>query len=270
MSNLTARPLVVALHGSASSARQWRALEERLSPSFDVETPDLNSYSNSDISGGLKPGLARRAAPVIAMLEARGNSAHLVGHSFGGALAIKIASMRPDLVESVTVYEPASLSLLRDAPLSADRACYGRFQRAGVQLTACLATDAPCAAMRPIVEFWNGEGAWEALDPAKKAAYGCRASSALRDFVDIGSDRTSPQEVAGIKAPVQILAGMCSTEAARRIARRVSELLPDAGYAVLNEADHMAPIDQAGRINAIISGHLTYVVDQVLAARKAA
>jgi pimeloyl-ACP methyl ester carboxylesterase len=64
---LPQRPAVVLLHCSASTSGQWQSLVERLQPRF---------------------------------------RAHVVGHSYGGALALKVASLRPDLVHGVAVYEP--------------------------------------------------------------------------------------------------------------------------------------------------------------------
>ena len=48
--------------------------------------------------------LADEAAPAIPALEKAGG-AHVVGHSYGGAVALKLATMRPRLVRSIVVYE---------------------------------------------------------------------------------------------------------------------------------------------------------------------
>lgn len=257
--NPTSR-LILALHGSASSARQWRALKEELATEFRIEAPDLNGYGSTSCSQrDALPGLARRAAPLIDQIAFEQAPVHLVGHSFGGALAFKIAAMRPDLVASVTVYEPALLSLLRESPIAGDRQCYQTFLAAGAKMTAGFASGASGAAMQPVIEFWNGQGAWDTLDPNRKAALTSRTSSTLRDFIDVSSDRMSADEVKSIRAPVSVISGEASTEAGKRIARRLENLLPGAQSTVLLDADHMSPITEPNRLNALIKEHLSEI-----------
>jgi pimeloyl-ACP methyl ester carboxylesterase len=48
--------------------------------------------------------------------EVLGSGAHLVGHSYGGVVALLAAGSRPDAVRSLTVFEPPAFGLVPDRP----------------------------------------------------------------------------------------------------------------------------------------------------------
>ena len=104
---------VVLLHSSASSARQWQAAIEALRTRFEPHTVEFHGHGAQPAWCGDAPmRLAHEAALVESLLD-RVGSAHLVGHSYGAAVALKVASRRPDQVRSVVAYEPVLFALLR-------------------------------------------------------------------------------------------------------------------------------------------------------------
>src|SRR4051794_22500198 len=82
-------PTVVAFHSSAGAGRQWRKFGERLAPRFNVVAPDFHGCGSSDPWPGLRPFRLRDEAALVPLLAARdgGSPVHLVGHSWGGAVA---------------------------------------------------------------------------------------------------------------------------------------------------------------------------------------
>ena len=106
---------VVLLHSSGSSRAQWRALIDRLSRDFRVLAPDLYGYGATGAWPSQAPfTLEDEAQIVLTLLERCGEPAHLVGHSYGGAVALHVARKRGDLVRSLAVIEPVAFHLLRD------------------------------------------------------------------------------------------------------------------------------------------------------------
>jgi pimeloyl-ACP methyl ester carboxylesterase len=63
----------------------------------------------------LRRGDFEAEAPLIA--ELLGDGAHLVGHSYGGVIALLAAELRPEAVWSLTVSEPGALGVARGDPL---------------------------------------------------------------------------------------------------------------------------------------------------------
>ena len=111
---------VIALHCSGSGAGQWRALAEALAPQAALVAPE--QYGT--VSAGPWPGtkafsLADEAQHIIGLLDDAAQPVHLVGHSYGGGVALHAALARPDAVASVSLYEPSAFYLLRAAGAAA-------------------------------------------------------------------------------------------------------------------------------------------------------
>jgi pimeloyl-ACP methyl ester carboxylesterase len=102
------RDLVLCLHGMSGAATNWTDLMAELAPDFDCAAVDLPG-------SGYSPPPARRsgytvralAATVIRLIETLDRGpVHLIGNSMGGAVAIRVAAARPDLVKTLTLISP--------------------------------------------------------------------------------------------------------------------------------------------------------------------
>jgi pimeloyl-ACP methyl ester carboxylesterase len=102
------RDLVLCVHGMSGAATNWTDLMAELAPDFDCAAVDLPG-------SGFSPPPARRsgysvralAAAVIRLIEALDRGpVHLVGNSMGGAIAIRVAADRQDLVKTLTLVSP--------------------------------------------------------------------------------------------------------------------------------------------------------------------
>jgi pimeloyl-ACP methyl ester carboxylesterase len=102
------RDLVLCVHGMSGAATNWTDLMAELAPDFDCAAVDLPGSGFSPPPAG-RSGYSVRAlaADVIRLAEAldRGQ-VHLVGNSMGGAIAIRVAADRPDLVKTLTLVSP--------------------------------------------------------------------------------------------------------------------------------------------------------------------
>lgn len=110
-------PRVVMVHGGAqgsSSAghRNFHAQEELGAQGWQLLVPDRPGHGQSPDPG--RPDDAEADALWVA--ELLGNGAHLVGHSFGGLVAVAAAARRPEAVRSLTLIEPALLKVATRAP----------------------------------------------------------------------------------------------------------------------------------------------------------
>src|SRR5262249_17207073 len=111
---LASKPVVIAVHCSASTGRQWRPLGEALGESYLVTAPDLFGCGTKGPWPGERPfQLADEAAPMIELIDAVKAPVHLVGHSYGATVALEVALARPSRVASLALYEPVAFHLLR-------------------------------------------------------------------------------------------------------------------------------------------------------------
>src|SRR5947209_6719585 len=108
------RELVIALHCSGSGASQWRKLDALLGEQFQLIAPEHYSCNGSEPWAGDHPfTLADEAARTIALIDGTDHKVHLVGHSYGGGVALHIALARTDRIASLTLYEPSAFYLLK-------------------------------------------------------------------------------------------------------------------------------------------------------------
>ncbi len=106
---MTADP-VLLVHSGGFTSRQWRKLAERLAPTHRVLAPDLIGYGASGPWPVGEPFHFRQDVEALAALLAReGAPAHVVGHSYGGFLALQLALAHPASVGSLALDEPGLL-----------------------------------------------------------------------------------------------------------------------------------------------------------------
>jgi pimeloyl-ACP methyl ester carboxylesterase len=93
---------VLLIHGSGpgvTSYANWRLVIPALAESFHVVAPDMVGFGYSDRPDDVEYGLQTWADQVLGLMNTLGiERAHLVGNSFGGAIALRVASQHPDRV----------------------------------------------------------------------------------------------------------------------------------------------------------------------------
>lgn len=102
---------VVLVHGSVfDGAWTWQR-QLQLAERFRLLVPDRRGY-------GASPPAAREDFDVdaIDIAELLGRGAHLVGHGYGGVIALLAAAKRPEAVRSLTVIEPLAFAVARGDP----------------------------------------------------------------------------------------------------------------------------------------------------------
>ncbi|GAA1666244.1 alpha/beta hydrolase [Nonomuraea maheshkhaliensis] len=101
----------VFVHGLAGAATNWTDLMDELKDTVTGHAIDLPGAGFSPVPPDGDYSVAAHAGAVIGLLEHTG-PAHLFGNSLGGAIAVRVAASRPDLVRSLTLVSPALPDLL--------------------------------------------------------------------------------------------------------------------------------------------------------------
>ena len=105
---------VILVHSSGLGSRQWRRTLEALSGSHRVIVPDLIGYGDSSVvSLGERVHFEMDLLALERLIDTTREPVHLVGHSYGGLLALLAALHRPATVRSVSVYEAVAFGVLR-------------------------------------------------------------------------------------------------------------------------------------------------------------
>ena len=250
---------VVALHSSASTGQQWNSLADHLAGRFDVSAPNLPGYGGAArLSCASSFGVAAVAEPIIDHIAGFGRAVHLVGHSHGAGVALKIAMIRPDLVKSLTVYEPATFHFLKEGDAE-DRARYREIATVRAAVATGVAEDTPDGGMRSFIDFWNGAGSFDRFGENTRQKFAATAPVILSDFAHGLAERWTLADLERITCPMLVLMGMDSPAVAQHVALRIAEAVDHARLAMLPGLGHMAPVFEPEWVNPRIFEHVAGV-----------
>jgi pimeloyl-ACP methyl ester carboxylesterase len=246
---------VLLLHGSAGSSAQWRALGGELAARYRVLALDLYGYGASDPWPGRRAlALADEAALAEALIERCDRPVHLIGHSYGGAVALRTALKRPERIATMTLIEPVAFNLLRDGG-AAERALLGEVGELASTVAEGARSGDAWGAMAAFVDYWTGPGAWSRAPVESRARLAAQVHKVTQDFHAVFTDPVALVAYRWLRIPALLVSGAASPAPVRRIAELLSAALPDARQAVVQGAGHMLPLSHAGTLGALIRGH---------------
>jgi pimeloyl-ACP methyl ester carboxylesterase len=258
---------VIALHCSGANAGQWSNLAEALTGDYEVLTPEhFGSKSQGPWPGEHAFSLRDEAARTIALIDESAGPIYLVGHSYGGGVALNVALSRPDRIAGMVLYEPSAFHLLRQlnergATAHAEIAGLARRVRHGI------VTGEYRDVAATFVDYWNGPGGWKAMRPSAQNALIGWAPKGPLDFQALLDDPTPLSAYKALTFPVFIMRGEHAPAPSRIITDCLGELLPNSKLIIVDGAGHMGPITHALEVSALIA---RYVIETGRSRRKRA
>jgi pimeloyl-ACP methyl ester carboxylesterase len=230
---------LIALHCSGASGDMWQPLRDRMGVGSRMLAPDLHGARNGPAWHGNRAfTLEDEAAPVVALIDAERRPVHLVGHSYGGAVALQVALARPAAVAGITLYEPSAFHLLG----ADDGAARAEIVDLAAEVGARLGRGDARGAMARFVTYWGGRDSWDGLRPDIQAALMRWAPKVTLDFHSLLDRPHQPRLYAQLDVPCLILSGDQSPAPARATARTLAALMPDCRIETVKGAGHMGPL----------------------------
>jgi len=245
---------VVLLHGSAGSDAHWRGLFDRLAERFQLFAPNLHGYGETDPWPGERAlSIADEAALAEALIDRIGTPVHLVGHSYGGAVALRVAHDRPERISRLTLVEPAAFYLLRQGWPS-ERALFREIAGVATAVSEAVVSGNYRGGMRHFVDYWNGAGAFDGLKPEVQSWLSGQLVKIASEFHAVLSETAVIEDLSAIDTPTSVLRGSRSPGPVRAIAEILSDALPNITLATVSDAGHMLPLTHPESVSAAVIG----------------
>ncbi|WP_282694194.1 alpha/beta hydrolase [Streptomyces sp. CC208A] len=249
-------PPALYVHGLGGSSQNWSALMPLLADLVDGEAVDLPGFGDSPPPDDGNYSVTGHARAVIRLLDSAGRGpVHLFGNSMGGAVATRVAAVRPDLVRTLTLVSPALPEL--------------RAQRTAWP-TALLAVPGVAGLFARLSRDWTAEQRVQGVlslcygDPARVTEEGfrhaveemerrlelpyfwdamARSSRGIVDAYTLGGQHGLWRQAERVLAPTLLVYGGRDRLVSYRMARRAAAAfrgsrllgLPDAGHVAMME-----------------------------------
>jgi pimeloyl-ACP methyl ester carboxylesterase len=244
--NGSGEPLVL-VHGSWGDARSWRFVVPGLAESFRVVVYDRRGHSRSERPD--TPGsVDEDGDDLAALLEALDLApAHVVTNSYGGNIALRLATRRPEVFRSLSCHEPPLWGLLEDdpEPLEILRQGARSLQAVGQRIAQ---GDHEGAARQFVEEVALGPGAWESeLPPEMRAIFVENAPTFLDELEDPNQLQVDEAALSRLELPVRLTQGSESPPTFPAVIDRLVELLPRVSREIINGAAHVPQLTMPER-----------------------
>ncbi len=246
-----AGPGVVCLHSNASSSSQWRGLMERLAPRFHVLAADSYSAGKSPAWAADRPVTLRDEVALIEpVFASAGEPFALVGHSYGGAVALIAAVLQPQRVRALALYEPTLFALLEAESPSPNEA--DGIRNAVTAAGAALDAGDPDRAAECFIDFWMGKDAWARTPEPRRSPIAASVVN-VRAWKSALFDEPTPLAAfAALDVPVLYMTGKNSPASSLGVARLLTKSLPRVEVVQFEGLGHMGPVTHPDVVNDVI------------------
>lgn len=249
------RARVVLVHCSASSARQWCGLTSGFGNALRPIAVNLFAHGGRDGWHGDGPLTLSEEARVIAEAICGEDAPfHLVGHSYGGGVALRFALDHQERLSSLTLIEPSCFHLLKQA--AGEAHLLDEIRAVADAVNRGVISGDYRAGMAAFIDYWSGPGSWAALGEAKRAQFAALIVHVAHHFHSLVEEATPLSAYQAIEVPTLVLCGDRSPRPSRTITRLVAGALPKARHRTISGGNHMAPILRPDDVNPLILEHI--------------
>ncbi|GGV44214.1 alpha/beta hydrolase [Streptomyces longisporoflavus] len=249
-------PPALFVHGLGGSSQNWSALMPLLEDVVDCAAIDLPGFGDSPPPDDGNYSVTGHARAVIRYLDARGDGpVHLIANSLGGAIATRVAAVRPDLVRTLTLVSPAlpELRVQRTALPTGLLAVPGvaslftrltkdwtAEQRVSGVMALCygdpgrVSPEGYSAAVREMERRLNLPYMWDAM---------ARSARGIVNAYTLGGQHGLWRQAERVLAPTLLIYGGRDLLVSFRMARRAATAFRDSRLLTLPDAGHVAMME---------------------------
>ena len=243
------------VHGLEGSSRNWTDLMDRLRSDLACEAVDLPGFGDSPPRPDGRYSIAALTQTVIALIGTQPSPVHLIGNSLGGAVCVKIAATRPDLIRSLTLVSPAlpdarpRLDLIRFPVMSLPRVGPRLIRQYQVLPPERRVADVITTCYGEPSRFQQDRFATEVAELTRRDELGYAAAALVGSVRTLTAEflrkgrHSAWRDAARVAAPTLVIYGSRDRVVDARAAGRAAHLFKDARVVVLPRTGHVAHME---------------------------
>jgi pimeloyl-ACP methyl ester carboxylesterase len=246
-------PTVVLVPGSCSTGAAWRPIIAQWENGFRCVTTSLLGYGGTaERRTTLDADISHEAEMLEAVIRRASCPVHLVGHSFGGLVALAVALRNEVKLLSLTIIEAPAAELLRSP---GEHQHYRAFREMTDSYFAAFRAGEK-AAIESMIDFYGGAGTFAAW-PQRVRSYAAETTAVnILDWASAYGFQPSSASLAKVKIPTLVLRGGASHPAVQRANERLAERMQQASVVTLAGAAHFMISTHAEEVAWMIAHHV--------------
>ena len=236
---------VVALHCALGRAASWKQYAAQLGGTVTITAPDWPGHGKSATWN--ESGLMRHTARDIVAELVGDEAVDLVGHSYGGSIALEFATRFPERVRSLTLIEPIYLAVAG----ADNRPLLDEYLEQMQPHFEALTSGRHEIAAKLFIDVWGGDTRWEDLPlPAKQ---GLTQQIPVVEAFKPG-DETASEDMETLallerlSMPLSIIYGDNTMPVLKQVVQGLKARLPHAEVVEVKRASHMLPLTHANDV----------------------
>ena len=248
---------VILIHSSVSGNQQWRSLTEALKDRYRVLAVNLFGYGDTTPwPENAVQTLADHADLVLALCSKSKDHVFIVGHSFGGSVALKAALRLGHRVAGLVLLEPNPFYLLsqhkRQAAYEEAKALRDQVKQYGG------VGDWHKVAQR-FADYWVGEGTWKRMSAKRRRTFQEAMPPNFHEWDAVINETTTIDTWASLKAKTLVVHAAETKRPIREIVELFVDACPQWSFKEIIGGGHMAPLFQPELVNPIVTEFLNSI-----------
>ena len=253
-------PTVVLVPGSCSTGAVWRPVIAAWNGHFRCVTTSLLGYGGTAERRTVRdPSISYEADVVESVIRKAGGRVHLVGHSFGGLVALAVALRKRVLLASLVIAEAPAAELLREC----GEVQHYRAFRDMTEAYFAAFEGGNKEAIASMIDFYGGSGTYASW-PLRVRAYAVETTPV--NILDWASAYGFPLPAASlaVESHALVIWGGASHPAVQRANALLGQCMSGTASATIDGAAHFMISTHAGEVARVIADHVHRIEAQAI------
>lgn len=258
--NAAARDEVVLfVHSTGTGPLMWSSVPDAALGGREKLFPSNVGYPPGElVPRGRRLGSTEDAAAVLAAVPDGSSPVHVVAHSYGALVALRVIRELGDRVASVFFYEPVTYSVLRGTAVDAAAAAELKRFVDEPWFLEDEERGGRTEWQEAFIDYWNKPGSWSRMPDGLREmslALGWKMFQEVRAVFH----EEAPTEGWSLSMPTTVAIGERTTAMSRAMTKALAAGRPNVSVVEMPGLGHMAPLTHSARVHEEIARHFARV-----------